>query len=380
MTDWDVSTRALTVLAMKPASDLTAKVLEVVLACTVWAARDVPSNAWHHRSLALVLAQVHEQAGNLAAAALAWLRVATLAPHRAGDAQTAARRLFLAAGHFDEWLRLTGNRAAPRMGPALAKSTTEHERTLVTTAIPLLERRFVDSPGAARVANLTHRELSALVELDLAPGGEAYLSAFPDDWGLDDVHFGGVLTLPPARPVGFFVDEVAAHEPSTSQGQALLARATRVERTLARVHAHWGATHAGPRERRVTPVVRAGTFEATVLAQLGPFLDGASGVAHFRGAPWSAIEALGAALGSDFLDLRRADRQEAAPSVRQLLEGTRGVSERTSFGGYVVFPPRPDARVSVDSVDTASSHVPAGWSASADEQTVSADRITLWWD
>jgi hypothetical protein len=332
-------------------------------------------DTWQWRTLVIALAQLREQGNDHLGAARAWVVVAAVASHRS-DALPNARAAYLRAGAFDEWTEVTRSNA-PRMAPVLEQARTASERSLILDTIPWLEHSFVgptERPGVFAVQAITRETLEALVEAKHAPEAKAFLSAFPHEWTNPPL-FDGLLALPPASPCGFFVSGVDA--PMTGKGKALLARATSSSRRYDRVVATWDTPHgAGEPPEPPPPEPEPRTdFERLVKSVLRDHLD-ASGRALWRFAdvPFALIETLRARLGE------QVDSQgNACPPLSELLECTRSKAIATTFSGYVVWPPRADARVTVDAVSTPV-EPPAPWRESADEVSRSGGLHHLWWD
>lgn len=336
----------------------------------------LPHDSWQWRTLAIALAQLRERSGDDLWAARAWLEVVRVASHRS-EALPKARAAYLRAGAFDEWSELT-NSKAPRMAPLLEHARTPGERALVLEAIPLLEDFFVESAGREAVfpvRGVDRKTLEALVKASHAPKARPFLKAFADDWTAPPL-FDGQLAMAPARPCGFFVTGVDA-KPS-SGARALLARASSSTRRFSRVVATWETPHgtrAAPEP--VDPERHAGSsFEAVVKRLLNEYLEESrSEVWSFTNAPFAVIEALGDELGDSFL----ASSANQCPSASELLESTRSKAKQTTFGGRVVWPPRHDAGVTIDTVTTPAP-IPPRWLETADEVTKRGRAHALWWD
>ncbi len=344
--------------------------------------KTVAQDSWQWRTHVVSLAQLRERAGQLLSSARAWSHVAAVAPHRS-DAMANARALFLKANAFDEWLALVDS-AAPRIEPRLAAAQTPNERAVLERGVPLLERFFSSPPSAPDtfpVQALTWETLEALAKEGLAPGAVDFLQAFPDDW-TDAPTFDGLLVVAPRRPCGFFVSGVNARR--TPRAKALLARATAVEGRFNRVIATWatphsrGASVAAPAPApTLAPTTAEDRFTHLVRALLKDALREARGeVWTFEDAPWSTMESLAEGLGEAFLDARVNE----APSAREVLDQTRASRRSTAFGGHVVWPPRSDYRVTLTSLTTPATRVPAKWKKTADEVVVRGKRLYLWWD
>lgn len=99
------------------------------------------NDSWQARTQWVSLAQLHESAGQMVESARAWMRVAAIAPHRAFDAERQARALFVRAEAFDEWLDLCGS-SMPRTRDRRTEANGTVERSVLNTAVPLLERFF----------------------------------------------------------------------------------------------------------------------------------------------------------------------------------------------------------------------------------------------
>lgn len=332
-------------------------------------------DTWQWRTLVIALAQLRVRRDDHLGAARAWVVVAAVASHRS-DALPNARAAYVRAGAFDEWTEVTGSNA-PRMAPVLELARTDFERSLILDAIPRLEDSFVgptDRPGVFAVRGIGRETLEALAEAKHAPEAKSFLSAFPHEWTSPPL-FDGLLALPPAQPCGFFVSGVDA--PVTRKGKSLLARATSSTRRFNRVLATWDTPHGAgePPEPPPAEPEALSDFERLVKSVLKDHLDASGGsLWRFSGVPFALIEALRERLGD------QVDSQgNACPPLSELLECTRPKAEATTFAGYVVWPPRPDARVTVDAVSTPVDP-PRTWRESADEVTRSGGLHHLWWD
>lgn len=345
--------------------------------------KTVAQDSWQWRTHVISLAQLRERAGQLLSSARAWSHVAAVAPHRS-DAMGKARALFLKANAFDEWLALVDS-AAPRIGPRLAAAQTPQERAVLERGVPLLERFFSSPPSEPHtflVQALDWDTLEALSKEGFAPGAVDFLEAFPDDWTQAPT-FDGLLVLAPRRPCGFFVSGVNAKQ--TPRAKALLARATTVEGRFNRVIATWATPHSAGASVALEPAPvpslartpAEDRFAHLVRALLKDALCEAPGeVWTFEDAPWSTMESLAESLGAAFLDTR----VNKAPSTREVLDQTRASRRTTTFGGHVVWPPRSDYRVTLTSLTTPATRVPAKWKKTADEVVARGKRLYLWWD
>lgn len=338
-----------------------------------------PHDSWQWRMLVIAVAQLRGQSGDHLWAARAWVEVARVASHRS-EALPNARAAFLRAGAFDEWSELTDSKA-PRMAPLLDQAKKPAERALVLDAIPLLEAFFTgqqEREGVFRAQGVDWKTLQALVKAKHAPKARPFLTSFPDSWTAPPV-FHGVLALA-AVPRGFFVTGVEATV--TPKARALLKQASSSTRQFSRVIATWATPHAEVLPPKPAPSIgesgpRKGGFEAVVKELLNTHLEESIGndVWWFSGAPFATIEELGRELGASFLE----DCANNCPPVSQLLEATRSHAKRTTFGGHVVWPPRRDARVTVDAVTTPAA-IPERWLETADEVVRRGRSTFLWWD
>lgn len=343
-------------------------------------------DSWQARTHWVSLAQLHERSGELVESARAWMHVAAIAPHRALDAERQARALFVRAEAFDEWLDLHGS-SMPRTRHRRTAAVDAIERSVLNTAVPLLERFFQGTRDADTllVAGVDWETLDALEKAGCAPGAEAFLKACPPDYS-DGPTFDGALVLPPSPRSGFVVE--GSNCKHSKMATALLMRASSVVRRFDRLIATWGhaasdaASVAQTEDNQpvrdidgLTPAEAA--FVQAVGERLRDYLsESTREVWQFQDAPWATIESLAQVLGEGFLDEQAND----APAHKVLLQKTAPARKNTHFGGYVVWPPRPDFRVSLTSVTTPSKRVAPAWKKTADEVVKTGQRLYLWWD
>lgn len=235
-----------------------------------------------------------------------------------------------------------------------------------------------------RVTGVDWQTLDALEKAGCAPGAEEFLNACPPDYA-NGPTFDGVLVLPPNPRSGFLIDGVNCKQ--SKKAKAFLVRANSVVRRFDRLIATWGhapSDEAGSQTQNNQPV-RAidglspteAAFVRSVSESLRDYLSESSDeVWQFQDAPWATIESLAQVLGESFLDEQAND----APAHRVLIEKTAPARKNTHFGGHVVWPPRPDFRVSLTSVTTPSKRVAAAWKKTADEVVKTGQRLSLWWD
>jgi hypothetical protein len=102
----------------------------------------------------------------------------------------------------------------------------------------------------------------------------------------------------------------------------------------------------------------------------------------FTGLDYASLEHL-VAIGA----ARSDDRHNQAPKIGDLLARFRNHPSEVVFGGYVIWPPRADSRVSVDEIVVSktdgifSADIRELWGRSADEdEDLSRSAFRLWWD
>lgn len=92
--------------------------------------------------------------------------------------------------------------------------------------------------------------------------------------------------------------------------------------------------------------------------------------------PTDVIHTIRRELGDSFLD----DTHNAAPSPREMLAVTETHASETTFGGFIVLPPRDDARITIDKVVTPITDAVRAWKDTADDFRELGSRVTCWWD